>query len=114
MIENPDNKNKRWHSIKSNHKNDSKRESEWMKFLMQELELAKVVEEHDTDNKCLVSTPPPAVNNKPSFSLPVSWSWLELSIVWFIAKRTIFKRKSCHANSELDSEGRSSFETSWV
>uniref|UniRef100_A0A7S3KSP0 Uncharacterized protein n=1 Tax=Euplotes crassus TaxID=5936 RepID=A0A7S3KSP0_EUPCR len=42
-----------------------------MKFLMQELELAKVVEEHDTYNKCLVSTPPPASKNKPSFSLPL-------------------------------------------
>ena len=43
-----------------------------MKVLVKELELAKVDEEQDGDNKEFINTPPPFENTRPKFSLPVS------------------------------------------
>ena len=58
----------------SNHRNDSKRESELMKFLIQELNLDKIKEEQDNDTKEILNTPPPITNKRPKFSLPVSFN----------------------------------------
>lgn len=64
---------KRCYSITSWHINDDKRESEWKRFLIQQLNLDKIKEEADNGDKDIMNTPPPVVsNNRPIMGLKVS------------------------------------------